>query len=156
MKKNVLFLMGALVLLMGISFGYCAPLAEASSTWGEGNNPVSSYPNDFTFVEVPDPLSGDNPVYKLVAMDEPVGGHTFNDSHFKTELTRVTGRGKIRHEYSRFDPFNADQSMIVLLDIDSGEFIVYSTATMPYEQSTNLVRTYPSAKTQGGILKNHT
>ena len=109
------------------------------------NYPISGdmvgYPDDFTFVEVPDPLSGDNPTYPLVAMNEPNVGESFKDHHFKTVLTRVTQTGKIRHEYSRFDPFNRDQSMIFLCNIEIGDFMVYRTDSMPYAQNANLVRT---------------
>jgi len=63
----------------------------------------------------------------------------FKDHHFNLDLVRVTQRGKIRHEYSRFDPFNKDQTMILLRNIDSGDYIVCRTDSMPYEQ--NYVRT---------------
>jgi len=97
------------------------------------------YPPDYTFVEVPDPLSGDNPTYPLIPMDVPVIGESFYDLRFGTILTRVTEINGIngRHEYSRFDPFNANQSMVVLLP--ENDWFVYRTQSMLYNQSSNLV-----------------
>jgi hypothetical protein len=97
--------------------------------------------NDFSFIEVPDPLSGTNPTYPLEEMENPSIGNSFNDLRFGTSLIRATEidgyRG--RHEYSRFDPFNADQSMIIL---DPEElWNVYSTESFPYNQTSNLVMT---------------
>jgi len=97
------------------------------------------YPADFSFIEVPKPLSGNNPTYPLVKQDVPVCGEQFTDSRFKTIITRVTESPKVRQEYSRFDPFNADQSMILLHLIDSGDWRVYRTNKMPYEKKGNLV-----------------
>jgi hypothetical protein len=99
----------------------------------------ANYANDFTFIEVPEPLANINPTYKLVEMDEPLVGKPFKDFHFQTVLTRVTPTGKIRNEYSRFDPFNRDQSMIILVDLEMAEIKVYRTATIPYTQPANLV-----------------
>jgi hypothetical protein len=103
------------------------------------------YPSDFTFIEVTDPLSGDNPTYPLVPLSVPAIGESFFDPHFGTILTRVTqietveGSPGGRHEYSRFDPFNMDQSMIVLLP-EYG-WRIYRTQSMPYNQEGNLVMT---------------
>jgi hypothetical protein len=75
------------------------------------------YPSGFTFMEVPNPLSGDNRTYPLIPRSIPALGESFFDSRFGTVLTRVTQADALgaRHEYSRLDPFNRDQSMIILL-----------------------------------------
>ena len=98
-------------------------------------------PEDFAFVEVPDPLSGMNLPYSLVDTALPDLGESFFDIHFGTMITRTTEAHYIhgRHEYSRFDPFNVDQSMIIL-DPDA-LWNVYSTHTFPYNQPGNLIRT---------------
>lgn len=108
---------------------------------GNNNNNGYQYPANFSFVKVPNPLSGDNPLYPLQAMNTPGIGKSFKDHHFSTKLTRVTQINGIngRHEYSRFDPFNSDKSMIVLLD-DSGDYNVYKTNSMPYNSQNNFVR----------------
>ena len=97
------------------------------------------YPSGFTFIEVPDPLSGDNPTYPLISRSVPAIGEPFFDSRFGTILTRVTQVDELgaRHEYSRFDPFNKDQSMIILLP--EYDWRVYRTQTFPYNQEANLV-----------------
>jgi hypothetical protein len=99
-----------------------------------------AYPADFAFTEVPNPLSGKNKRYSLPERPAPVVGETFKDERFGTFLTPVTQEGKIRHEYSRYDPFNSDQSMIVLQDISSGEYSLFRTGKIPYEQKVNRVR----------------
>ncbi len=98
------------------------------------------YPDSFSFIQVPKPLSGSNPAYPLVAASLPAVGTPFWDPRFGTLQTRVTETDGInsRHEYSRFDPFNADGSMILLLN-EEGGFIVYRTAAMPYNQAANRV-----------------
>ncbi|MFQ5825364.1 MAG: hypothetical protein ACE5JB_15085, partial [bacterium] len=100
----------------------------------------AQYPGDFSFTEVPDPLSGTNTTYPLNEMGVPAIGDSFVDLHFGTILTRTTVingyRG--RHEYSRFDPFNKEQSMIIL---DPEElWNIYRTQSLPYNQPGNLVR----------------
>jgi hypothetical protein len=93
-------------------------------------------------VEVPNPLSGDNPVYPLIPAGVPAIGVPYTDSRFGTTLTRVTepdGANSI-HEYSRFDPFNEDQSMI-LLNGAGGTWQVLRTSATPYNQPANLVYT---------------
>ncbi|MBI4773407.1 MAG: hypothetical protein HY788_04365 [Deltaproteobacteria bacterium] len=91
-----------------------------------------------SLLPVPDPLSGSNPEYPLVSTSVPDLGAPFQDPHFHTTLTRVTGGGFLRHEYSRFDPFNTDQSRILLLNIESG-FAVYKGEALPYELESNRV-----------------
>ncbi len=100
---------------------------------------VAGYPDDFMFVEVPNPLSGENKAYLLGSEQPPAIGQQFKDSNFNTLITQATDRGKIRHEYSRFDPFNSDQSMILLLNIDKGDNTVFKTDKMPYEKTENKV-----------------
>jgi len=98
----------------------------------------------FRFVEVPSPLSGRNTTYPLVAEPLPAIGKPFPDYYFKTIKTRVTQTNGAngRHEYSRHDPFNCDQSMIVLLS-DAGDWKMYRTRSMPYNTTANLVLTFP-------------
>jgi len=99
------------------------------------------YPVGFQFVKVPDPLSGLNPTYPLTTVPVPAVGVPFFDSRFGTIKTRATQTDSYnsRHEYSRFDPFNVDQSMIVLPTTD-GDWNVYRTQTMPYNTTASLVR----------------
>lgn len=104
------------------------------------------YPSDFNFVEVPNPLSGKNPTYQIKQMPMPEVGKQFKDAQFNTLITRVTQKTKIRHEYSRYDPFNQDQSMIILEFPDSGYKKVYRTGTMPYEAKSNRVLTLDIAE----------
>lgn len=96
------------------------------------------YPSGFALLEVSNPLSGDNPTYPLVPRAVPAVGESFYDARFGTVLTRVTETEGIngRHEYSRFDPFNHDQSMILL---DPNTWTVYRTSTLPYNQESNRV-----------------
>lgn len=77
---------------------------------------AQEYPGDFSFVKVPDPLSGINPTYSLIQMDHPAIGNSFFDLRFGTILSRTTETNGFRgrHEYARFDPFNTDQSKIFL------------------------------------------
>jgi hypothetical protein len=93
------------------------------------------------FVEVPHPLEGENPTFKLVASKAPAAGQTVVDPRLGTSCTRVVQTEGVRHEYSRFDPFNSDQSMILLVVCSEGEFRVYRTASVPYDKSENLVMT---------------
>ncbi|MCX8037621.1 MAG: hypothetical protein N3D11_11370 [Candidatus Sumerlaeia bacterium] len=108
-------------------------------------NPTATalqYPTGFVFRPVPNPLSPANTTYPIVAMAQPAVGVQFWDDHFGTIKTRVTQTDGInsRHEYSRFDPFNCDHSMIQLLSSDGG-FKIYRTTTMPYNKASQLVRT---------------
>jgi hypothetical protein len=107
--------------------------------WNGAVSFSQQYPDGFVFVEVPDPLANVNPVYPLVEKEMPAIGESFMDLRFGTILTRVTKTDGIkgRHEYARFDPFNSDQSMIILNPQDL--WIVYRTESRPYNQSANLV-----------------
>lgn len=101
---------------------------------------------DGRLAEVPDPLSPDNPTYRLATVAAPAPGQTLEDARFGTAQTRVVGSEGLRHEYSRHDPFNSDASLVLLLHIASGEWRVYRTSAMPYDQSANLVRSIALAE----------
>jgi ketosteroid isomerase-like protein len=94
-----------------------------------------------SFVAVPNPLSGENPRHPLVPRGVPEVGKPFRDARFGTTLTRVTQRPGLRHEYARYDPFNKDQSRIVLHDVSSGDHYVYRTGTLPFDRKENLLKT---------------
>lgn len=102
---------------------------------------LAQYPVGYALTEVPDPLSGTNPLNLLVHSTLPGLGAPFRDSRFGTVIVRATEADYIhgRHEYSRFDPFNEDQSMIIL-DPDT-LWGVYRTDSFPYNDTRNLVRT---------------
>ena len=95
-------------------------------------------------IQVPHPLSGNNPRYPLIQAPLPAVGKAFRDASFGTVLTRVTqaktigGSAAGRHEYSRFDPFNKDQTLILLLP--EYDWRVYKTGAMPYNTAANQVR----------------
>lgn len=115
-------------LFWAILFIFC--FAQA---WGQ-------YPDTFALVEVPNPLEGINPTYPLIPRPAPTVGDTFWDNRFQTCQVRATAIDGIhgRHEYSRFDPFNCDGSMVLL---DPGDpWRVYRTNSLPYNQPSNLVR----------------
>jgi hypothetical protein len=99
------------------------------------------YPPNFRFIEVPKPLSWDNPTYPLIPRTRPAPGQSFTDSRFGTVQTRITQSLTVRHEYSRFDPFNCSQTMLLLLDLGNQWWAVYRTQSLPYDQPANLVRT---------------
>jgi hypothetical protein len=98
------------------------------------------YPADFAFVEVPRPLEGDNPRCLEPSLQFPQVGVAFKDPCYGTRLTRVTDVDGVRgrHEYSRFDPFNCDRTLIVLL-LDTGDYAIYETSSFPYNQPANRV-----------------
>jgi hypothetical protein len=87
-----------------------------NGTTGCSKQCTIKYPDTFSFIEVPDPLSSTNPTYPLIGMAIPDIGDTFFNLCFGTLLTRATATDGIHgiHEYSRFDPFNKGQSMIIL------------------------------------------
>jgi len=105
------------------------------------------YPASFRFIEVPNPLSGMNPTYPLVPTPLPAVGVPFFDARFGTIKRRVTQTDGInsRHEYSRHDPFNVNQTMILLVSSDGG-WRVYRTQTMPYNTTASLVRYFSLAE----------
>lgn len=103
-------------------------------------NGDANQPADVAFVEVPAPLSGDNPTYPLVAADVPAAGEAVTDTRFGTAQVRVTQTVGLRHEYARHDPFNADSTLILLMYLPDGEWRIYRTDTVPYDQDPSLVR----------------
>jgi hypothetical protein len=100
----------------------------------------SESPPFYPFKEVPTPLSGNNPVHPLLPTAVPVAGRTFQDLRFGTSLTRSTNGLSLRHEYSRFDPFNRGQSLIVLLDLKTGDWKVFKTRGGVYDRPGRFVR----------------
>lgn len=108
------------------------------------STPGYDYPPDFTFIEVPDPLSGENPLFLEGEAPFPPVGVPFPDDRFSTRLTRVTEADGIngRHEYSRFDPFNCDGSLILLVR-EEGGYSVFRTDSCPYNRPENLVAAIP-------------
>lgn len=112
---------------------------------GEGNDEGEAEGQDegeaVGWTEVPDPLSGDNPVFALQSVAAPSAGQSVADTDFGLAQRRVTQGVKVRQEYSRHDPFNADHSMILLTDIASGDWRVYHTASIPYDTAAQLVTT---------------
>ncbi len=123
--------------------------ADQADTDGDGIGDACDSPpvaTGATFVRVPDPLSGDNPRYPVAAVAVPAPGQAVTDAAFGTVQTRVIQTESLRHEYSRFDPFNRDQSLILLTYFPSGEWRVYRTQTVPYDQEANLVRTVELAE----------
>jgi hypothetical protein len=119
--------------LYGVCF-FAWIFSFSSVCWG------LDYPANFTFQQVPHPLAEQNPVKLLRPQPVPTPGQSFFDPSFGAILTRVTQETGWRHEYSRFDPFNADQSMILLLQPATGTYAIYRTQSIPYDQKNNLVR----------------
>ncbi len=97
-----------------------------------------------TLVGVPDPLSGHNPRHLQKNLALPTVGTKISEPSFGLGLTRATNAGVVgaRHEYSRFDPFNKDQSKIIL-NSDGGRANVYNTQTYPYNGAGNFVTRLP-------------
>ncbi len=130
--------------LLAASLGGCQPIGQN----GNGNTNTNASTGDHTLgppadnlVEVPDPLSGDNPRYPLLSTARPAGGESISDTRLGTTQTRVVQTFGLRHEYSRHDPFNADGSLILLLHLSDGEWRLYRTTTIPYDTDANFVRT---------------
>jgi len=137
-------LAASLLVLAGLGLGFAEASYSAQNRPQEdqpGLQATLTYPPNFRLTRVPDPLSATNPRYPLVARARPEVGVSFRDNRFQTILTRVTGIGAIRHQYSRFDPFNRSQSRIILHDTAEGDYIVFRTNALPYERSANRVRT---------------
>ncbi len=139
LRATVVILLSILLTTLLSACGREAEEGNSKSPSGsKGDSPVLS---GAVFREVPKPLSGENPRYPLVKKEIPAIGESFRDLRFGTTITRITKGDSLigRHEYSRFDPFNADQSMILLLP--ELEWKVYRTEKIPYDQDSNLVRT---------------
>lgn len=121
---------------LSLLLGGCPPTGEPNDPHANGD------PNHVVpvkFIEVPDPLSGDNPTYKLRPADLPAPGHAVTDSRLGGAQTRVTQTPGVRHEYSRHDPFNVDQSLVLLVNVTGGSWRVYETARLPYDAADQLV-----------------
>jgi len=144
MSKSSLAITGSLVVFLAVSTIGSGRARPGILGWKAAHPPVVAAGVE-PFVQVPNPLASDNPVHKLVAMALPAIGQPFKDASFGTTLTRVTqveapgGNPISRHEYSRHDPFNKDQSLIVLLP--EGAWRVFRTQSMPYNQDSNLLIT---------------
>lgn len=113
--------------------GLAVPLTPARPGGDQGDGRGS-----VTVVRVPDPLAAENPRYLLIPIPVPAPGKPFADARFGTRLMRVTQEGGARHEYSRHDPFNKDQSLILLRHPD--RFGIYRTRSVPYDSRANFVR----------------
>jgi len=126
---------GGMILALMLAAG-CSRFQDEPETNGQGYD----YPAGFTFIEVPRPLEGDNPRCVEPVLPFPGIGAPFRDSCGSTRLRRVTEVDGIqgRHEYARFDPFNLDRTLIVLLK-HTGDYAVYKTSPLPFNQDTNLV-----------------
>lgn len=94
-----------------------------------------------SFVEIPDPLAATNPVFRLVAGPVPAVGGSVSFASLGTSATRVTGTERLRHVYSRHDPFSRDQRLVLLQFFPEGEWRVYRTAAIPYDAPGQLLRT---------------
>lgn len=100
-------------------------------------NPSAHNPSYFN---IANPLSGSNPTFSQGYHALPQIGSRTTEPSFGLGLTRLTNAGNTgaRHEYSRFDPYNSNQSYI-LLNGKGGRSNVYSTKTYPYNGVGNLV-----------------
>jgi PKD repeat protein len=100
---------------------------------GEGETEIAN------LLEVADPLSATNTIYTLPSSAVPRAGQTVSDTNLNTYQRRVTQTLGYRHDFSRHDPFNADQSKILLYDIPNSLFRIYKTTSVPYDASTQFV-----------------
>ncbi len=93
---------------------------------------------------IPDPLSGVNTLYKQQNLTFPQAGTRLKEPTFGLGLTKLTNAGSdgSRHEYSRFDPYNKGQSMIIL-NGGGGRSSVYSTTKYPYNGIGNKLTRLP-------------
>jgi hypothetical protein len=117
----------------------CAPQSEDGVTPADDAR-VAGASGLAGLVEIPDPRSGTNPAFRAGNPAPPATGQSVADSDFGTSQRRMTQSEQVRHEYSRHDPFNATRSLVLLLDIRQGDWRVYRTQNVPYDQPTNLVR----------------
>ena len=111
----------SIALIVGFSLG-CKPQSSAPLPPAAGPSPAPA-----GFVEVPDPLSGDNPRSPLAPVEPPEPGQSLTDARFGTTMIRVGQTEKLRHEYSRHDPFNLDKTLILLDYFPDGEWRVTTT-----------------------------
>ncbi|GMW02105.1 MAG: hypothetical protein AMXMBFR84_32410 [Candidatus Hydrogenedentota bacterium] len=102
-------------------------------------NRTSDHPGQL--IRIRDPLAGENFCYPTVPHRLPDPGESIEDSRLGTVQTRVTEKPGVRHEYARMSPFNANCSMILLLDVRDGTWNVYRTKSRPYDSDANYVCT---------------
>lgn len=100
----------------------------------------ATYPPGYRFAEVPHPMEEANPTRPASPLPFPAAGEPFFDPEFGTIVSRATDPDGIngRHFYSRLDPFNANQTLILLVT-DQGDWNVFHTDAAPYNQSSNHV-----------------
>lgn len=146
--RHAFTICGWIVLLMvfTITGAICNPDNNGADNGGGDDNGGNGGNGPTGLVEVPDPLSGDNPRYPLAAAGVPGAGQSVTDAAFGIPQTRVVQTEGLRHEYSRLDPLNSDRTLILLLLTSAGEWRVYRTQSVPYDQSGNLVRTLDLAE----------
>jgi len=130
----------AVLALSGVGCSSDAPGPDGDGN-ASGGGSAAGGGNAGELIEVPDPLSEDNPRYPLARVSVPAAGEAVTDGAFGTAQRRVVQTVGLRHEYSRHDPFNADGSLVLLLLVAEGQWRVYRTASVPYDQAGNLVRT---------------
>jgi hypothetical protein len=114
-----------------------APVTISSDAVGTQDFRLSRRPG--VFLEVANPVSGDNPPWKCLLCEPPAAGQEVCDFAFDTRQIRVTQTEGLRHEYSRHDPFNCDGTRILLLSVAAGDWNVYNTAAVPYDRSASQV-----------------
>ncbi|NLE59036.1 MAG: hypothetical protein GX616_11790, partial [Planctomycetes bacterium] len=137
---------GALLIIFTMPGAICNPDNNGTDNGGGDDNGGNGGNGPTGLVEVPDPLSGDNPVYQLATTGVPAAGASVTDAAFGIAQTRVVQTEGLRHEYSRIDPFNSDNSLILLLHTSAGEWRIYRTDSLPYDQGGNLIRTLDVAE----------
>jgi len=135
----------ALLMTFAMTGALCSPNGDRTDDGGNGDDITDGNGPDH-LVEVPDPLSGDNPRYPVQTAAVPGPGQSFTDAAFGIPQERVVQTEGLRHEYSRLDPFNSDATLILLLYTSAGEWRVYRTQSVPYDQQANLVGTLDLAE----------
>jgi len=96
---------------------------------------VATVLGDDRVVWIPAPLAADNPSPPRTARPVPAPGAVVAYGAVGTEARRMTRGDKVRHEYSRHDPVNADGSLVLLRRIDEGSAVVYRTASVPWDDA---------------------
>ena len=89
--------------------------------------------------EIRNPLAANNAFPLAPDLAEPAAGQSFRDPWTDVCITRVTETSRMRHFYSRIDPYNADQTLIVLHDTSGGWYHVFRTDSPPYARPENQV-----------------
>ncbi|MFH1682913.1 MAG: hypothetical protein ABIA37_03890, partial [Candidatus Woesearchaeota archaeon] len=140
MKKELLLLLLCSVLLLACQEQETSVKTITSPVIEDTVNNYSQQSKENTplipstqLVEITDLLGEEIAAYPTKNRNKPNVGESWTDPDFHTKLTRVTT--SLRHEYSRFDPFNEDHSLIILYVDDTGDFNVYETKSIPYENN---------------------